>query len=124
MHNLADKLFTSGATPHPAPPRPPKKNTHADREKNSGPSLAELTQSLSWPFRMGSSAACGKGWYGGSAAGMPKSKGAHPFPRGLDIELKLYELEQTKLTLWLICPEEERAGYYYGRDSTWCYLQW
>ena len=48
------------------------------------------------------------------AAGMPKSKGAHPFPRGLDIELKLYELEQTKLTLWLICPEEERAGYYYG----------
>ena len=32
-HNLADKLFTSGATPHPAPPRPPKKSTHADREK-------------------------------------------------------------------------------------------
>ena len=33
MHNLADKLFTSGATPHPAPPRPPKKSTHADRRK-------------------------------------------------------------------------------------------
>ena len=33
MHNLADKLFTSGATPHPAPPRPPKKITHADRKK-------------------------------------------------------------------------------------------
>ena len=32
-HNLADKLFTSGATLHPAPPRPPKKSTHADREK-------------------------------------------------------------------------------------------
>ena len=32
-HNLADKLFTSGATPHPAPPRPPKKSTHADRRK-------------------------------------------------------------------------------------------
>ena len=24
MHNLAAKLFTSGATPPPAPPRPPK----------------------------------------------------------------------------------------------------
>ena len=33
VHNLADKLFTSGATPHPAPPRPPKKSTHADRRK-------------------------------------------------------------------------------------------
>ena len=33
MHNLADKLFTSGATPPPAPPRPPKKSTHADRRK-------------------------------------------------------------------------------------------
>ena len=33
MHNLADELFTSGATPHPAPPRPPKKSTHADRRK-------------------------------------------------------------------------------------------
>ena len=33
MHNLADKLFTSGATPHPAPPRPPKKSTHADQRK-------------------------------------------------------------------------------------------
>ena len=32
-HNLADELFTSGATPHPAPPRPPKKSTHADRKK-------------------------------------------------------------------------------------------
>ena len=33
VHNLADELFTSGATPHPAPPRPPKKSTHADRRK-------------------------------------------------------------------------------------------
>ena len=33
VHNLADQLFTSGATPHPAPPRPPKKSTHADRRK-------------------------------------------------------------------------------------------
>ena len=33
VHNLADKLFTSGATPHPGPPRPPKKSTHADRKK-------------------------------------------------------------------------------------------
>ena len=32
-NNLADKLFTSGATPPPAPPRPPKKSTHADRRK-------------------------------------------------------------------------------------------
>ena len=51
-------------------------------------------------------------------AGLPPKSGDHPFPRGLDIELKLFNLEQTRLTLWLICPEEQREDYYYGLDST------
>ena len=51
-------------------------------------------------------------------AGLPQSPGSHLFPRGLDMELKLYELEQHKLMLWLICPEERRESYYYSQDST------
>ena len=51
-------------------------------------------------------------------AGLPKSAGAAPFPKGIDIEMKLFDLEQHKLTLWLICPEERRDTYYHAKDAT------
>jgi hypothetical protein len=51
-------------------------------------------------------------------AGMPVKGCEQPFPKGIDIEAKLRELHAEWIKLKEICPEEDRASYEYGKEST------
>ena len=50
--------------------------------------------------------------------GMPANKGCEPFPSGIDMEDKLYQLGQRRTRLWFLAPENIRATYHYGKQST------
>ena len=49
-------------------------------------------------------------------AGMPDSPGKPVFPKGIDIEVKVEQLEDRKRTLWFLCPEGIRKDYVYGQE--------
>ena len=49
-------------------------------------------------------------------AGIPEKPGAQIFPKGINIEEKVEQLEDRKRTLWFLCPEGIRANYLYGKE--------
>ena len=49
-------------------------------------------------------------------AGIPDKPGAVVFPKGVDIEAKVEQLEDRKRTLWFLCPEGIRKDYVYGKE--------
>ena len=50
--------------------------------------------------------------------GLPKSKGQPAFPKGVDIEAKLRELQAERIALWRMCTPSMRNDYEFGKETT------